>query len=175
MKYKIAVLCLFLIGLGTLSCTSSTEKNTSNNDKKSLLKGVYVYTNLIDAQKQAAKSKKPLFLIFDCPIACSYRKSTTLLFDYLRTHSKIEQNYEIVYLPLDDRTPIKSSKEIIVNGQGERVKTIGQENSWLLIQMFHVNGTPYHLLTDRNLKPLKEPFGSFANKDEVRNYLSEPN
>ena len=89
--------------------------------------------------------------------------------------AKIEQNYEIVYLPLDDRTPIKSSKEIIVNGQGPRVETIGQENSWLMIQLIHVIGTQLHLITDRNLKPLKEPFGYFTNKDEVRNYLSEPN
>lgn len=87
--------------------------------------------------------------------------------------SKIENDYILVTLMVDDKTPLP--KPIVVkekNGKERTLRTVGDKWSFLQRSKFGATAQPYHVIVDKNAKPLAPAFVYKEDVPAYRNFLN---
>lgn len=159
----------FLIGFLLFSCTSK-EKICDYQNEIIYGKEIKAFTNLEDAKACSRDSGKSILIVFDM-INGSMRKSIDLLVESVKGNN-LDEKYVVVFLFVDDKTPLKKDYEAkFSNGKIRKMTTVGDVNMLTQIEMFNVLATPYHVIVDQNLKTIKEPHGFFSNNEMIEEYL----
>ena len=122
-----------------------------------------------EGMRLSEKLNKPVLLDFSGFGCVNCRKMEAAVWTDPTVKSKIENDFILVTLMVDDKTPLK--EPIVVkesDGQERTLRTIGDKWSYLQRTKFGANAQPYHVIVDKNAKPLEAPF---VYKEDVPGYI----
>lgn len=122
-----------------------------------------------EGMRLSEKLNKPVLLDFSGFGCVNCRKMEAAVWTDPTVKSKIDNDYILVTLMVDDKTPLK--EPIVVkekDGQERTLRTVGDKWSYLQRTKFGANAQPYHVIVDKNGKPLESPF---VYKEDVPGYI----
>lgn len=121
-----------------------------------------------EGMKLAEKLNKPVLLDFSGFGCVNCRKMEAAVWTDTEIKSKIDNDYVLVTLMVDDKTPLP--QPIVVkekDGQERTLRTLGDKWSYLQRTKFGANAQPYHVIVDKNARPLAP---AFVYKEDVPAY-----
>lgn len=122
-----------------------------------------------EGMRLSEKLDKPVLLDFSGFGCVNCRKMEAAVWTDPTVKSKIDNDYILVTLMVDDKTPLK--EQITVkekNGKETTLRTVGDKWSYLQRTKFGANAQPYHVIVDKNAKPLAP---AFVYKEDVPGYI----
>ena len=79
------------------------------------------------------------------------------VFDTPGVRTMIEDNYVMIKLMVDDKTPLPEPVKVEEAGQTVTLRTVGDKWSYLQRRKFGINSQPYYVLLDNHGRPLESP------------------
>lgn len=117
-----------------------------------------VHTNYFEGLQASETTNKPVFLTFSAyaSLCCktAYFREWILNKEF---KSKLEEDYTVIILYTDDKTKLDPSEFYISKYTNKLIRTIGQKNSDMQIELFNSNAQPFSIILDKNGKALKDP------------------
>lgn len=122
-----------------------------------------------EAGMAAAKAQgKPVLIDFTGFGCVNCRKMEASVWTDPQVASKLEKDYVLISLFVDDKTKLPEPIEVQVNGQTRTLRTIGDKWSYLQSYKFGANAQPFYVALDDNGQPLT---GSYGYKEDIPAYL----
>ncbi len=109
------------------------------------LQGVFSYK---EALKYAKKMNKPIFIDFTGHSCANCRKMEENVWGKKEVLAKLQNDFILTGLYVDDRTELPKSEWYISEVDKEEKKTIGEQNADFQIQRFQNNAQPYYCILD---------------------------
>lgn len=163
-RQKVAIACyaiaLYLIpGLWGAPCTlvSAFLPPQENVEHRVL----YDYD---EALKESVRTGKPVFIDFTGYGCVNCRKMEAAVFTDQRVQERLQRDYIVVQLYVDDRTPLPQQLHI----DGKTLRTVGDK--WALLETYKFGSAaqPFYVIVDAEGTPLT---GSCAYDESVENFL----
>ena len=126
------------------------------------------YTNYEEGMAAAKAQGKPVLLDFTGFGCVNCRKMEASVWTDPQVADKLEKDYILISLYVDDKTPLAKPMEIEENGQKRTLRTIGDKWSYLQSHKFGANAQPFYVAVDADGNPLT---GSFSYKEDIPAYL----
>ncbi len=117
----------------------------------------------------AAKSQgKPVLIDFTGFGCVNCRKMEASVWTDASVADKLEKDYVLISLYVDDKTPLPEPMEVTFNGEKRTLRTVGDKWSYLQASKFGANAQPFYVAVDNEGNPLT---ASFSFKEDVSAYL----
>lgn len=127
------------------------------------------YTDYDEGMRAAAAAGKPVLVDFTGFGCVNCRKMEASVWTDSRVAEKLNKDYVLISLYVDDKTPFKQPVEVkLPNGTSRTLRTIGDKWSYLEQTKFGYLAQPFYVPLDNAGKPLN---GSFSFKEDVPAYL----
>ena len=127
------------------------------------------YTDYDEGMRAAAAAGKPVLVDFTGFGCVNCRKMEASVWTDSRVADKLNKDYVLISLYVDDKTPLKQSVEVkLPDGTSRTLRTIGDKWSYLEQTKFGYLAQPFYVPLDNAGKPLN---GSFSFKEDVPAYL----
>lgn len=127
------------------------------------------YTDYDEGMRAAAAAGKPVLIDFTGFGCVNCRKMETSVWTDSRVAEKLNKDYVLISLYVDDKTPLKQPVEVkLPDGTSRTLRTIGDKWSYLEQTKFGYLAQPFYVPLDNAGKPLN---GSFSFKEDVPAYL----
>ena len=126
-------------------------------------------TNDYDLGMQmAAANNKPVLIDFTGYGCVNCRKMEAAVWTDPQVANIMSDDYVLIQLFVDDKTPLPETIVVNVNGQEQKLRTVGDKWSYLQSTKFGANAQPFYVLLDNQGNPLSQ---SYAFDDDVDHYL----
>ena len=123
-----------------------------------------------DSGMQAAKAEgKPVMIDFTGYGCVNCRKMEAAVWTDDRVKDLITNDYVLIQLFVDDKTPLPEPIEVVENNQPRKLRTVGDKWSYLQRTKFGSNTQPFYVLLDNEEKPLATPR---SYDEDVEAYIS---
>ena len=139
------------------------------SDLFSLPYGLAGFFDLDEGLAHARKVGKPVLINFKGHACANCKRMEARVWSNPDVARRLENNFVIIALYVDDRTQLPESEWRISMVDGKIKKTIGKINEDIEISRYNTNALPYHVIADHNGNPLNRP--SFTNLD-IESYIS---
>jgi thiol:disulfide interchange protein DsbD len=116
----------------------------------------------------ARRSGKPVLVDFSGYGCVNCRKMEASVWTDPKVKDIIENDYILVSLMVDDKTPLDAPIVITENGKQRTLRTVGDKWSYLQRYKFGANAQPFYVLVDADGQPLA---GSYAFNEDVDAYV----
>lgn len=126
------------------------------------------YTSFEEGMAAAAAQCKPVLVDFTGFGCVNCRKMEAAVWTDPRVADKLNNDYVLISLYVDDKQPLAKPIEVTVNGQKRTLRTVGDKWSYLQQSKFGALAQPYYVTLDASGKPLSR---SFSYKEDVQEYL----
>lgn len=127
------------------------------------------YTDYDEGMRAAAAAGKPVLVDFTGFGCVNCRKMEASVWTDSRVAEKLNKDYVLISLYVDDKTPLKQPVEVkLPDGTSRTLRTIGDKWSYLEQTKFGYLAQPFYVPLDNAGKPLN---GSFSFKEDVLAYL----
>ena len=127
------------------------------------------YTDYDEGMRAAAAAGKPVLVDFTGFGCVNCRKMEASVWTDSRVAEKLNKDYVLISLYVDDKTPLKKPVEVkLPDGTSRTLRTIGDKWSYLEQTKFGYLAQPFYVPLDNAGKPLN---GSFSFKEDVPAYL----
>ena len=126
------------------------------------------YKNYEEGMAAAKALGKPVMLDFTGYGCVNCRKMEASVWTDPQVADKLEKDYVLISLYVDDKTPLPKPIEVNDNGQHRTLRTVGDKWSYLQSHKFGANAQPFYVTVDNEGNPLS---GSFSYKEDVPAYL----
>ena len=127
------------------------------------------YTDYDEGMRAAAAAGKPVLIDFTGFGCVNCRKMEASVWTDSRVAEKLNKDYVLISLYVDDKTPLKQPVEVkLPDGTSRTLRTIGDKWSYLEQTKFGYLAQPFYVPLDNTGKPLN---GSFSFKEDVPAYL----
>ncbi len=127
------------------------------------------YTNYEEGMAAAKAQGKPVLLDFTGFGCVNCRKMEASVWTDPQVTDKLEKDYVLISLFVDDKTPLAQPIEITDDsGQKRTLRTIGAKWSWLQSHKFGSNTQPFYVAVDNDGNPLT---GAYSFKEDTKAYL----
>ena len=127
------------------------------------------YTDYDEGMRAAAAAGKPVLVDFTGFGCVNCRKMEASVWTDSRVADKLNKDYVLISLYVDDKTPLKQSVEVkMPDGTSRTLRTVGDKWSYLEQTKFGYLAQPFYVPLDNAGKPLN---GSFSFKEDVPAYL----
>lgn len=126
------------------------------------------FNNYEEGMRYAAKVNKPVLLDFSGFGCVNCRKMEAAVWTDPEVKKLIENDYVLITLMVDDKTPLPEPVTIEENGRKRTLRTVGDRWSYLQRYKFGANAQPFYVLLTPEGKPLE---GSYAFDENVDNYV----
>ena len=123
------------------------------------------YEQGMQAAMQAGKPVLVDFTGYGC-VNCREMEASVWTDDKVR--DIMREDYVLVSLYVDDKTPLAVPMEVVENGQKRTLKTVGDKWSFLQRYKFGANAQPFYVILDNEGNPLS---GSYAFDKDVDHFL----
>ena len=127
------------------------------------------YTNYEEGMAAAKAQGKPVLVDFTGFGCVNCRKMEAAVWTDPRVADKLNNDYVLISLYVDDKQPLAKPIEVTVNGQKRTLRTVGDKWSYLQQSKFGALAQPYYVTLGPDGMPLSRPF-SF--KEDVSDYLN---
>lgn len=127
------------------------------------------YTDYDEGMRAAAAAGKPVLVDFTGFGCVNCRKMEASVWTDSRVAEKLNKDYVLISLYVDDKTPLKQPVEVkLPDGTSRTLRTIGDKWSYLEQTKFGYLAQPFYVPLDNAGKPLN---CSFSFKEDVPAYL----
>lgn len=117
----------------------------------------------------AAKAEgKPVLIDFTGFGCVNCRKMETAVWTDPQVADKLNNDFVLISLYVDDKQPLDHPIEIVENGKKRTLRTIGDKWSYLQRSKFGANAQPFYVILDNEGKPLA---GSYSYDENIDRYL----
>jgi len=124
-----------------------------------------VYTDYEEGMAAAQKAGKPVMLDFTGFGCVNCRKMEAAVWPDARVKQLMTEDYVLVSLYVDDKTPLPATVEITESdGTVRKLRTVGDKWSYLQRSKFGAQTQPFYVLVDHEGKPLA---GSYSYNEDV--------
>lgn len=138
-----------------------------------------VYDSQVHAQfsdfeagmKYANERSKPVVIDFSGYGCVNCRKMEASVWTHPQVKKLLENDFVLITLFVDDKTPLKEPYKIEENGKIRSIKTIGDKWSYLQRYKFGANAQPYYVMLDNEGKPINSPYTFDENPDNFIKWL----
>jgi len=130
---------------------------------------VHAHFDNYEAGMAAAKQQgKPVLVDFSGYGCVNCRKMENSVWQNPTVKRLIEDEYVLITLMVDDKTPLNRPYVVNENGKRRNIKTVGDHWSFLQRYKFEANAQPYYVLLDHEGKPLAP---SYSYNEDVPAYV----
>ena len=136
----------------------------------SLPHGLRGYSSLEDGIAAAAEQSKKVFVDITGHGCVNCREMEARVWSDPRVLQRLQDNYVIVSLYVDDKTRLPEDKWVTTES-GKVLKDVGRVNSNLVLERFGVNSQPNYFLLDAQGKTLSGPRGYNLDTDAFVKFL----
>lgn len=117
----------------------------------------------------AAKAEgKPVLIDFTGFGCVNCRKMEAAVWTDPQVADKLNNDFVLISLYVDDKQPLDHPIEIVENGKKRTLRTIGDKWSYLQRSKFGANAQPFYFILDNEGKPLA---GSYSYDENIDRYL----
>ena len=128
------------------------------------------YTDYEEGMAAARRLGKPAMLDFTGFGCVNCRKMEAAVWPDARVRQLMTEDYVLVSLYVDDKTPLPAPVEVIeTDGTTRKLRTIGDRWSYLQRTKFGAQTQPFYVLVDHDARPLAS---SFSYKEDVPGFVS---
>lgn len=122
-----------------------------------------------EAGMNIAKTKgKPVMIDFTGFGCVNCRKMEAAVWTDESVKKVITEDYVLIQLFVDDKTPLPEPIEVVENGQNRKLRTVGDKWSYLQRTKFGSNTQPFYVLLDNEGHPLNT---SYSYDEDIAKYL----
>lgn len=122
-----------------------------------------------EGMRLSEKFDKPVLLDFSGYGCVNCRKMEAAVWTDPAVKSKIDNDYILVTLMVDDKNPLPEPIKVTEKDGKERtLRTYGDKWSYLERTKFGANAQPYHVIVDKDAKPLTS---AFVYKEDIPSYI----
>lgn len=121
----------------------------------------------------ARKTGKPVIIDFSGYGCVNCRKMENAVWQDVRVKSLLENNYVLISLMVDDKTPLAKNIEVNEFGKTRSLKTIGDKWSYLQRYKFGSNAQPFYVLLDNQGQPIGPSYTYNENVDKYLRFLKD--
>jgi thiol:disulfide interchange protein DsbD len=126
------------------------------------------FTDYEEGMAAAKAENKPVLIDFTGYGCVNCRKMEAQVWTDPAVADKLEKDYVLISLFVDDKTPLAEPIKIVENGQQRTLRTIGDKWSYLQRYKFGANAQPFYVA----VSPLGEPLTASMSYDEdVNRYI----
>lgn len=104
----------------------------------------------------AAQTGKPVIIDFTGFGCVNCRKMEASVWTDPRVASRLNNDFILISLYVDDKEPLKEPYEVEENGKTRRIKTIGDKWSYLQRHKFGANAQPFYVMIDAEGNPMNK-------------------
>ena len=126
------------------------------------------YTDFDEGMRAAAAQHKPVMIDFTGFGCVNCRKMEAAVWTDEKVKQHLTQDYVLIQLFVDDKTPLPNAIEVTENGQPRRLRTLGDKWSYLQRVKFGANSQPFYVLLDNLGHPLN---ASAAYDEDIDKYI----
>lgn len=131
------------------------------------------FVNYEEGIRFAASEGKPVLLDFTGYGCVNCRKMEAAVWTDAEVQRIIENDYVLISLFVDDKTPLPSQITINENGQIIKLRTVGDKWSLLQRHKFGSNAQPFYLLLDAEGNPLNGHYTFDTDVNNFRRFLMD--
>ena len=161
----------FVLGSPSASPVILSEAKNLSGSEVSLPHGLTGYSKLEDGIAAAKASGKKVFVDITGHGCVNCREMEARVWSDPRVLQKLQQDYVIVSLYVDDKTKLPES-EWVTTDKGKVLKDVGRVNSHLVLERFGVNSQPNYFLLDGDGTILRGPRGYNLDTDAFVDFLT---
>ena len=161
----------FVLGSSPASPVILSEAKNLSGSEVSLPHGLTGYSKLEDGLAAAKEQGKKVFVDITGHGCVNCREMEARVWSDPRVLQKLQQDYVIVSLYVDDKTKLPES-EWITTDKGKVLKDVGRVNSHLVLERFGVNSQPNYFLLDGDGTILRGPRGYNLDTDAFVDFLT---
>ena len=161
----------FVLGSAPASPVILSEAKNLTGSEVSLPHGLTGYSKLEDGLAAAKEQGKKVFVDITGHGCVNCREMEARVWSDPRVLQKLQQDYVIVSLYVDDKTKLPES-EWITTDKGKVLKDVGRVNSHLVLERFGVNSQPNYFLLDGEGNILRGPRGYNLDTDAFVDFLT---
>lgn len=145
----------------------TTQKNA--NEEKML---EAEFTNYEEGLAYAKKVGKPVLLDFTGFGCVNCRKMEAVVWVDSKVKQKIEEDFVLVSLYVDDKTPLEKTIVMEENGKTVKIRTVGDKWSLLERYKFGANAQPFYVILDSEGNLLSGSYTFEPDVDQFLNFLN---
>ena len=161
----------FVLGSAPASPVILSEAKNLSGSEVSLPHGLTGYSKLEDGLAVAKEQGKKVFVDITGHGCVNCREMEARVWSDPRVLQKLQQDYVIVSLYVDDKTKLPES-EWVTTDKGKVLKDVGRVNSHLVLERFGVNSQPNYFLLDGEGNILRGPRGYNLDTDAFVDFLT---
>ncbi len=132
-----------------------------------------VFDDYEEGMRYAKENGKPVMLDFTGYGCVNCRKMEMAVFDTPDVKSKIENDYVLIRLYVDEKANLAAPYDVEEYGKTRHIKTVGDKWSYLQRYKFGTNQQPYYVLLDNEGSPLAGPREYDENVPEFLEWLNQ--
>lgn len=121
----------------------------------------------------AAKKGLPVVLDFTGYGCVNCRKMEAAVWTDPRVKDKLENDFVLISLFVDDKTNLEQAFEVEENGKTRKIKTIGDKWSYLQRYKFGANAQPFYVMVDNSGMPMNKAYAFDENPENFLNWLNK--
>ncbi len=126
------------------------------------------YMDYEEGMAAAVRLGKPVMIDFTGFGCVNCRKMEAAVWTDERVKDIMTNDYVLIQLFVDDKTPLAEPIEVTQNGQARKLRTVGDKWSYLQSTKFGAQAQPFYVLLDHQGKPLN---CSAAYDEDIDKYL----
>lgn len=155
-----------------LKAVSAFSPPMSTQDFNLQSSEVKVRANDYEAGMQIAKAEgKPVIIDFTGFGCVNCRKMEAAVWTDAEVSDILSNDYVLIQLFVDDKTPLPSTQIVKVNGQDQKLRTVGDKWSYLQSSKFGANAQPFYVLLDNEGNPLAASYSFDDNVEHYKTFL----
>lgn len=126
-----------------------------------------------EGMRMARAQGKPVLIDFTGYGCVNCRKMEASVWTDDRVAALLAQDFVLIQLYVDEKTPLPSPVTVSDNGQRRRLRTVGDKWSFLQSHKFGANAQPFYVLLDNEGRPLTRAYGFDENAAHFRAFLRD--
>lgn len=126
------------------------------------------FKNYEEGMAAAVAQGKPVMIDFTGFGCVNCRKMEAAVWTDPQVAKILKEDYILISLYVDDKTPLSEPIEIEENGQKRKLRTVGDKWSYLQRHKFGANAQPFYVTLDHAGKPLSK---SYSYDENIQKYL----
>lgn len=126
------------------------------------------YTDYEEGMAAAKRLGKPVMVDFTGYGCVNCREMELAVWTDETVRSLMKDEYVLISLYVDDKTPLPEREEVIENGQKRILRTVGDKWSYLQRYKFGANAQPFYVLLDNEGNPVN---GSYSHDKDIAKYV----
>lgn len=123
------------------------------------------FTDYEQGMRYAAEKDLPVVIDFTGFGCVNCRKMEASVWTNAQVKDLLENDYVLISLFVDDKTPLKTPYQIEENGKTRDIETIGDKWSYLQRVKFGANAQPFYVMLNATGHPINKPY-TFDEKPE---------